>query len=302
MVTHTVTPAIRIALVTCAELPTGDDDSRLVIAPLADHGLQAEPAVWDDLIYDWSQVDLAIVRSCWDYVPRRGEFLAWAERVTRLANPAAVLRWNTEKRYLLDLQEAGVPIVATDWVHPGESWSPPAHGQWVVKPSVSLSSKDTGRYRLDDRGDRQLAVAHMRRLQAEQRVAMVQPYLAGVEGEGETSLVFFNGAFSHAVRKAAVLHGPDTGDASGHGFDVPGEDPRLRDASAAQLALAQAAMDAVPGGADQLLFARVDVVPGPNGQPVLMELELTEPMLFLAVAPGAPERFAAAIAARCARP
>jgi len=284
----------RVALVTCADLPAADEDSRLVIAPLAAHGVRVEPAVWDDPAADWAAFDLAVVRSCWDYVPRRREFLTWADGVPNLANPARVLWWNTEKRYLLDLQEAGVPILPTDWVNPGEWWEAPDEGEWVIKPSVSLSSMDTGRYRLADAAERRLAVEHVRRLQAQNRLVMVQPYQPSVEDEGETSLIYFGQTFSHAVRKAPVLHGPDPGTA--HRYDVPGEDPRPRTPSETQLAVARAALAAVPAGWEQLLFARVDLIAGADGRPILMELELTEPSLFLAVAPGAADRFAVAIA------
>lgn len=286
--------APRVALVTCADLPAADADSRLVIDPLAARGVRVEPAVWDDPAVDWAAFDLAVVRSCWDYVPRRQEFLIWADQVPGLANPARVLWWNTEKRYLLDLQEAGVPILPTDWVNPSEWWEPPDEGEWVVKPSVSLSSMDTGRYRMGDAAERRLAVEHVRRLQAENRVVMIQPYQPSVEDEGETSLIYYGQTFSHAVRKAPVLHGPDQ-DAD-HRYDVPGEDPQPRTPTEAQLAVARAALAAVPAGWEQLLFARVDLIAGADGRPILMELELTEPSLFLAIVPGAADRFAAAIA------
>lgn len=284
----------RVALVTCAEIPDVDEDSRLVIEPLAALGIHAQPAVWDDRAVDWASFDLAVVRSCWDYVPRRRDFLAWADQVPRLANPAGVLWWNTEKRYLLDLQEAGVPIVPTDWVRPAEWWEAPDEGELVIKPSVSLSSMDTGRYRMRDAAERRLAVEHVRRLQASDRLVMVQPYMSSVEGEGETSLIYFGQTFSHAVRKSPVLDGPDKG--IDHRFDVPGEDPQPRMPTEAQLALAREALSAVPGGWEQILFARVDLIADEAGRPMLMELELTEPQLFLAVVPGSAARFADAIA------
>jgi hypothetical protein len=289
-------PAVlpRVALVTCAEIPDVDTDSRRVIDPLTALGIHALPAVWDDGSVDWGSFDLAVVRSCWDYVPRRREFLAWADQVPRLANPAGVLWWNTEKRYLLDLQEAGVPIVPTDWVRPSEWWEAPDEGEWVIKPSVSLSSMDTGRYRMRDAAERRLAVEHMRRLQADDRLVMVQPYMSSVEGDGETSLIYFGRTFSHAVRKSPVLNGPDLG--IDHRFDVPGENPRPRVPTDAQLALAREALAAIPGGWEQILFARVDLIPDQNGRPMLMELELTEPQLFLEVAPDSAARFADAIA------
>jgi hypothetical protein len=291
--------AARVALVTCSQLPDLDEDTHPVIGPLAARGVRAFPAVWDDPTVDWAHVDLAVVRSCWDYPARRMEFLAWANRVQRLANPGDVLAWNTDKRYLLDLALA-VPIVPTTWVEPHSTWTPPREGEWVVKPSVSLASLDTGRYRLADVVERELAVAHVRRLQSEGRTVMLQPYLRGVDDEGETSLVFVDGEFSHAMRKAAVLDGPDAGlDRRFLPHGAPGL--RRHDPTPTQLAVARRALAAVPRGPSRLLYARVDLVPGADGQPVLMELELTEPQLYFSHVPGAAERFATA-AARAATP
>ncbi|MGS2615080.1 ATP-grasp domain-containing protein [Micromonospora sp. LZ34] len=286
----------RVALVTCTDLPDLDPDDRLVLAPLARHGVAAEPVVWDDPAVDWAGYDLAVLRSPWDYALRRDEFVAWAATVPALANPADVVRWNTDKRYLAELSAAGVPTVPTSWVAPGEGWQPPADsGEYVVKPAVSAGSQDTGRYDLADPQHRELAVAHVRRLSAAGRVTMVQPYLRAVDTAGETALLFLAGpdglAFSHAIRKGPMLTGPDLG--------VEGlykaEEISARTATEEQLAVAEKTLAAVPGGAERLLYARVDLIPGADGAPVLVELELTEPSLFLGHADGAAERLAAAI-------
>jgi len=283
----------RVALVTCAQLPGLDSDTRLLADRLSAEGVSAFPLVWDDPAADWTVVDLAVVRCCWDYATRRPAFLAWAERVPRLANPANVLVWNTDKHYLLDLAAAGVPVVSTMWVTPNDRWTPPDGGDCVIKPSISLASLDTGRYRVDDAAERALAIAHVDRLRAEGRTAMVQPYLRGIDEDGETSLVFIGGAFSHAVRKEAVLEGPDSG-LDRRFLPQGGLTLRRRHPSRAQLDVARRALSAVPGGAARLLYARVDLVPGPDGEPVLMELELTEPQLYFGVVPEAVTRFAAA--------
>ncbi len=201
----------RVAFATCRELPQLDADTRRLIAPLAARGILATPAVWDDPDVDWARFDLVVVRSCWDYARRRREFLGWAARVPRLANPAPVLAWNTHKCYLGDLAARGIAVVPTEWLRPGQGWSLPERGAWVIKPGVSLASLDTGRYQLEDPGERRLAAEHVRRLHAAGRVVMMQPYLRAVDDEGETALVYLNGVFSHAMRKAAVLTGPDIG-------------------------------------------------------------------------------------------
>lgn len=289
----------RVALVTCRALPDLEADDRLVLAPLAALGVDAEPVVWDDPDADWSGYDLAVLRSPWDYVGRRTQFLDWASRVPRLANPADVAAWNTEKTYLAQLAAAGVPAVPTDWVRPGDSWSPPTSGRYVVKPAVGSGSRDTGRYDADDPGHAALARSHVARLQAARRLVMVQPYLAAVDSAGETGLLFLGGGYSHAIRKGPMLEGPDV---PGSGTRPPGlyrpERITSREPSTAERELADKALAAVPGGADRLLYARVDLIPGPDGDPLLVELELTEPSLFLDRSAGAPERFAAAIAAR----
>ncbi|MFI6268876.1 RimK family alpha-L-glutamate ligase [Micromonospora zamorensis] len=292
----------RVALVTCADLADLDPDDRLVLAPLSARGIAVDSAVWDDPDVDWTSYDLVVLRSPWDYALRRDEFVAWAATVPTLVNPANVVRWNTDKRYLAELTAAGVPTVPTSWVEPGESWQPPAGtGEYVLKPSVSAGSQDTGRYDLADPVHRDLAAAHVRRLSDAGRVTMVQPYLRAVDTEGETALLFLAGpdglAFSHAIRKGPMLTGPDLGPDGLY----KAEEITSRTARPEQLAVAEKTLATVPGGTRQLLYARVDLIPGPDGEPVLVELELTEPSLFIGYADGAPDRLAAAIATHLAR-
>lgn len=291
----------RVALVTCAELAALDPDDRLLLAPLATHGIRAEPVSWDAPDIDWSAYQLAVLRSPWDYVPRRDEFVAWAAAVPRLANPAHVVSWNTDKRYLDELAAAGVPTVPTTWIGPGIGWQPPPIGEYVIKPAVSAGSVDSGRYDLSDPEHRRLASAHLDRLRRAGRLAMVQPYLSAVDTVGETALLFLAGpdglTFSHAIGKGAMLTGPDRGVAGLY----QRERITPRRPSAAEHAVAERVLAAIPGGTDGLLYARVDLIPGPDGAPLLVELELTEPSLFLGHAAGAARRFADAIAYRVGR-
>jgi len=290
---------VTVALVTCAQVPELDADTRRLLAPLAALGVRARPAAWDDPEVDWSAIDLAVVRSCWDYHQRRAEFLAWAHRIPRLVNPARVLAWNTDKRYLCDLAGRGIPVVPTTWLEPGDPWQPAVAGRWVIKPAVSIAAMDTGSYDLADRAQRQLAAAHVRRMHAAGRTVMVQPYQHAIDTEGETSLVYFGGRFSHAVRKAAVLDGPDTGAdrrfQPDGGLRLEAVQPTI-----AQRTLAERVMAAVPGGPAGLAYARVDLVPDAGGAPQLIELELTEPQLYLLHSPDTAERFAGTLAAMAA--
>lgn len=304
-----------VALATCARLPELDPDDQLLLPALAQAGLDVTVAIWDDPAVDWAAFDLVVLRNTWDYAQRRDEFVAWARTVPRLANPADVVEWNTDKRYLTELAAAGVPVVPTTWVAPGEAWSPPVEGEWVVKPAVSAGSVDTGRYALPAQLDP--AAAHVARLQAARRVVMVQPYVSSVDSYGETALLYLGGAYSHAIRKGPMLAGPAAGAArSPHsGVDelfVPEEiTPRVP--TEAERSLAEATLRALPFDPAQLLYARIDLLDhggglhgpamqaSPDAGPIVIEVELTEPSLFVGTAPGAPERFAAAVAGRVAR-
>ncbi|MEV4560066.1 hypothetical protein AB0K51_24165 [Kitasatospora sp. NPDC049285] len=265
----------RVAYATCQGVE--DVEMLPVLAAFARLGVVADAVVWDDRSAEWTGYDLVLVRSVWDYILRRDAFLSWARRtaaLTRLANPVPVLERNTDKTYLRELAAAGVPIVPTAWVAPGEE---PAGFDWpelVVKPTVSSGARDT--LRTTDHG---AALAHIAGLTAAGRTAMVQPYLSMVEDEGETSLLFLGGEFSHAVRRGPMLGG---------GFaDV------AREPEADQLALAEQVLATVPERRE-LLYARLDLVRTEDGAPALIELELTEPRLFLALHPKGPDRLAAA--------
>lgn len=291
----------RIALATAAEFPDLDEDGPMLVDALAGHGIEALPAVWTDETVAWSAYDLVVVRATWDYPPRHDEFLAWAERVaavTRLANSAAVLAWNTDKTYLRALTDAGLPVVPTDWLEPGDSFVPPVQGEYVVKPSVSGGSKDTNRYRAGDHDE--LAASHVGSLLAAGRTVMVQPYLHEVDTAGETALLFFAGELSHAIRKGPLLTPamPLVAGAYKEEEVVP------REPSAVEREVAERVLDAMsalaPASRADLLYARVDLVPGHDG-PTLLELELTEPSMFLvhdgASGARAADQFARAIVA-----
>ncbi|MFC7588803.1 RimK family alpha-L-glutamate ligase [Nonomuraea antimicrobica] len=184
-----------------------DDEIAPVLAAWREVGIEGRAERWDDPGVDWSAYDAVVIRSVWDYVPRREEFLAWArgaESVTRLLNSRAVLESNTDKTYLRDLD---VPTVPTHWSSRGL----PDWPEYVVKPAVSAGGRDTTR--TTDRAEAQTLAAA---LEAAGRTPMVQPYLDMVESEGETSLLYFNGRFSHAVRRNPVLAPVlDTGQAAG---------------------------------------------------------------------------------------
>jgi glutathione synthase/RimK-type ligase-like ATP-grasp enzyme len=280
----------KIAIVTAKEAYALDKDLEPLIDALAAEGLEGEAVCWDDPAAAWGSYALAVVRSTWDYVSRREEFVAWAERTasqTRLENAAGVLRWNTDKRYLRELREKGIPVIETRWIPPGEHPDWPFDGDIVVKPAISAGSMDTERYCPSRRPE---AVAHIGRLHAEGRIVMVQPFIASVDRRGESGLVFIDGVFSHAIRKGSMLR---------DGTAVVGnlyreERIEVCEAAAAELRVAENALACLPG---KLLYARADVVDAPEGVR-LLELEATEPSLHLTLSPGSAPRLARAIARR----
>lgn len=298
----------RIALATCMTFPELEEDDAPLLTALGERGVDAVAAVWDDPDVDWSGFDLVVVRDTWDYSPRREQFLTWARSLPAVANPAPVLEWNTDKAYLRDLQAAGLPTVPTIWLDPARNLTSravhtrfPAIGQFVVKPTVSAGAKDTGRYDANEADQRGLAIVHARDLLRSGRHVMVQPYLSQVDTAGETALVYLDGEFSHAVRKGPLLEGPYRGV---EGLFKP-EEMTAREASEAERAVADRVVAALPGlvpgaGDGPLLYTRVDLLPGEGGDPVVLEVELTEPSLFLSLADGALERFADAIVRRVA--
>ncbi len=274
----------RIALATAIAATGLDDDLAPLLEAFARHGVPAEVRAWDDFTVSWKRYDLVLLRSTWDYTERRAEFLDWCARVeavTTLCNPSQVVRWNTDKHYLRDLADGGVPLVAAHFVEPGgDPAAFPAFNEFVVKPAVGAGSRDTRRYLA---AERDTAVAHVARLIDAGRSALVQPYVHAVDEHGETGLVFIEGRFSHAIRKGPLLR-------LGHEsttqlFAV--EDITARLPSDAERAVAQQVLAALPPPVP--LYARVDLLPAPTG-PLLLELELVEPSLFFATAPGAADR------------
>jgi glutathione synthase/RimK-type ligase-like ATP-grasp enzyme len=295
-----------VNLVTSASQPRLAADDAALPDALADRGIEPRITVWDDPSVDWSQ-GMSVVRSVHDYAHQREKFLAWAESVPRLVNHPDVLRWNTDKHYMLELEKRGMPIIPTTWLEPAAGLSKhqlhtrfPASGDFVVKPAVSSGAHDTGRYTSNDARSRQAAIAHATELLAEGRTVMVQRYLESVDRRGETALIFMNGLVSHAVEKDAMLHGPFRQQA-----DAPEEVAHPRQATPAEWRLGESARTAIHsyiksriGRDEQLVYCRVDVVEGDGGQMYVMEVSLVDASLYLSTTPGAVENFADAISVR----
>jgi glutathione synthase/RimK-type ligase-like ATP-grasp enzyme len=287
-------PRMDIALITYVGLPELTEDERRLLEPLRARGLRPRAVVWDDPGVEWERFRLAVVRTLWDYFLKPADFLAWLERVPRrveVLNPPDVLRWNGHKSYLLELAGKGIPVTPTMLCPKGRAASLPelvAERGWesvVVKPAVSGGGRLTRRFepaRFAAEGQ-----AHLEAVLAEGD-ALVQPFLPALHEGGERSYIFFDGVFSHAVVRPRTMEAP--GDIVPDGVALA---PR-----ADEVALSERVLAATPG---RTLYARVDVATGPDGTPLLQELEVIEPRLFLGSSEGAPERLADAIARYASR-
>jgi len=284
-----------IALVTARAARGLDDD----LPPLED-ALRAAGAIvsvvdWDEPATDWSRFDLALLRSTWDYTERAAEFLEWCARAaaqTRLLNPPDVVRWNTDKHYLHDLSRAGVATVPSEFVEPGQDAEAGLNrfldqhisDEFVVKPAIGAGSRDAQRYA---RAQRDATLTHMLRLLDARRSVLLQPYMARVDEHGETALIYFGGAFSHAIRKGPLLK-RDEGPTRAL---FATEHITARTPAADELHLAAETLAAIPF-AQPLAYARVDLIHDATHAPRVLELELTEPSLFFAHAEASAPRFA----------
>jgi len=282
----------RIAIATCATYPELKGDDERLRETLRDRGCEADLVVWDEAGVDWSAYDLCLVRSTWDYHEKHEQFLAWARDVaaaTKLHNPAGLIAWNSEKTYLRELAEAGVPTVPTVWIGRGtqvdveqilsrEGWQ-----EAVLKPVVDLGARNLHRVRAGS-GEAEEALATV----LSRQDAMAQPFLPSLQAEGELSLIYIDGIFTHAVRKQ-----PAKGDfrvQSIWGGSATTTKPGPEHLEIGAQALAQ--LDEPP------LYARVDLVTNQTGNPVLIELELIEPNLYMATNPTAANVLADAVLQR----
>lgn len=278
----------RVGLVTCRVLPEPDPDEALLFDALRAAGLGPVPLAWDVVDPAPGTLDLCVFRSCWNAHERPGEFLAWLQAASagvRFRNRPEVVRWNFHKRYLLDLAREGIPTVPTRlFVRGDPEEAVPEGAAWedvVVKPAVSAASWRTRRFPPGGRAD---ADAFLAELVAE-RDAMVQPYMPGIETEGERSVVWIDGVATHAVRKSPRFTGAD--ERVSDALPVRGLEREIADRA---IGFVARRFGAPP------LYARVDLMPDAEGRPLLSELELIEPSLFLSQEPAALRRFVEAIA------
>ena len=285
---------IDVRLVTCASHPSPDPDTPLLAAALTGAGYTVDVADWRDAGVDWSAAAVTVIRSPWDYVDHHDEFLTWAEQVSMVSdlwNPFALLRWNTHKAYLLDLHERGAPVVPTvvllggsaaslDGICDAQGWN-----SVVVKPAVASGGKGARRVNVGDAA----AQAHLDEL-LEQGDTLVQQFVPAIETEGEWSVVLVDGRVAHVLRKL-----PAAGDYRVH-EEWGGRTERV-EPSPGLAELATRVCEVLPAPA---LYARIDIV-ALGGQWHVMEVEATEPSLWLHLAPDTTQLLADAIVARLSR-
>jgi hypothetical protein len=274
-----------VALVTCLQIPEPDRDQELLLHALRRAGLRAELLAWDDPHGNPGVFDLCVLRSCWNYYRDPERFLSWvADAASRslLLNPEKIVRWNLHKRYLRELESAGVPTIPTAWFDRGARVDLVATMEsrgWddvVIKPAISASSFRTKRFQIDHVSEGQTFLEGM----VGERDAMVQQYIVDFEGTGERALVWIDGALTHAVRKSPRFAGGDE-----HVSEALVISDREKE-------LAQRTLSCVEA---ELLYARVDVVNDDDGELLVSEFELMEPSLFLRQSPAALERFVGAV-------
>ncbi len=261
-------------------------DDELAIGPLNDLGWDVTTISWHNTAVDWNAFDVVVIRTTWDYQRTPDEFLEVLAKIeaskARLENPLDVIKWNLDKEYLRRLEDSGVRTVPTIW--DGEidqrsfyRWKADLGADEIIlKPNVSATAEHT--YRLAE-FDPDLADVFA------SRAFMVQPFLTSIVDEGEYSLFYFGGEYSHAILKAPKLE--DFRVQEEHGGTISAFDPGEKLRQAADKAFAM--VDPSP------LYARVDLVRDSDDEFALMELELIEPALYLRMDEGAPRRFAEAI-------
>jgi glutathione synthase/RimK-type ligase-like ATP-grasp enzyme len=290
----------KINLVSSTEIIKFDSESIILSEALKKRGIESELVFWDDPDVNWGEADLSVIRSTSDYAWKVEEYLDWVnkvERETTLWNSGDVIRWNHHKGYLLELQEKGVPIPPTIFVEKESDDSLRHHldgtgwREIVLKPAITVGGFGLKRYRSDDAE----AEEHLKRLTKRgwnhrfegincylsPRDVLIQEFLPEIIESGEASLFYYGGDFSYSVIKRVkpgeILAHP------GYGASVS-----LYDASPSERGVAEAALDAVGHRTE---YARIDMALTMDG-PLIMELELIEPWLFIGLLPGKVNIFA----------
>jgi len=231
---------------------------------------------WQDKNVNWQNYDAAVIRSTWNYVPFRDDFVLWSQKVekeTNLFNSSKIVKWNTDKKYLLELEQNEIPIIPTKFCSSVEEveskldWALNQASAIAIKPSIGAGARLAGRASSIDEAKKLL-----KNIFENNRIAMIQPYIESVDTDGEKAIVVIDGKLSHVARKVPALTQGGHGDGAGLvAIDTKIED--IFEVIASKLSTW-----------NELLYARIDVVEYKSSY-LLMELELTEPWLFMKYRP-----------------
>ncbi len=276
----------------------GDPDDLLALEVLKKQGYKCAVVDWRNSAFDWATSKVTVLRSTWDYHLHLQTFKEWLEQVDKrsiLLNDKTLVLSNLDKKYLLDLESSGITICPTVYIKQNDDVDKAAirahlnkfdttQNRFIVKPSVGLSTYGVQKFDQTTPQFLDATCAHISQLLKHSNV-LIQPYLAQVETYGERSLVYIDGEYSHSVRKSAFQKLAVAGQA--------GEEAKI--ASQNEIDFANCVIALLP---QKPLYARVDVVGDGDKEIVLLELELTEPSLYLAMAEGAVNRFAQALVNR----
>ena len=292
-----------ITILTCKayfapETPSAYTDNilleyRLLKEALERLGLKVDRTYWDDPNYDWSQTRAVVFRTIWDYFERFEEFWPWLQSLqkqTQLINSRSLIEWNIDKAYLFDLEQRGIPVVPSILVKKGQvqnlseiartmNWA-----DLVVKPTIAGGGYLTYKYSHADLARHQTQFDTL----VAQRDMLVQGYISSITEKGEASLMVFGGEFTHSIlkrAKAGDFRVQDDFGGSVHPYDQKPE----------EVALAQKVMAQCP---EVPAYGRVDIVWNDQDQPMVSELEIIEPELWVRQAPWSADVFAKAIAAK----
>jgi len=280
---------MRVALLSIDDLSDFVADDELLIEPLRGLGHEAEFVPWQSAA-EWRDFGGVVIRTTWDYQNHLPAFLRVLQEIetqTQLANPLEIVKWNADKKvYLQDIENRGGEIVPTLWSG-GEidsrelrDWFDQLQtDEIVIKPTIGANAQHAFRLKRGDDDD----VDKLRVF--ENRSYMVQPFMRGIVDEGEFSLFYFNGEYSHTILKT-----PKSGD-----FRVQEEHGGLIRATKPPAALSATGEKIMKYVSPTPLYARIDFVRTEAGEFAVVELELIEPSMYLREADHAPQMFAEAI-------
>lgn len=291
----------KVALISDSDSLSVDYDMPLITDAFKNTDVQADVVFWDESNPDWSMYDAVVLRSPWTYMEKIQPFIEFCQNVEKnsvLLNPVSVIEWNSNKSYLKQLEAQGIPIVPTEIIY---SETEIHHAldriqncDWdvkeiVIKPTIGAYSFGVVRLSVEDIYKIRKHVTYLLELD---KGVIIQPYLQTIEEHGETNMIYFNNTYSHAIKKEALL--------SQHGeTKTPDMEYRkIKEASDEEKALAIRILNLAQsslGLSEPLLYARLDFIEDKNGQPLLLELEITEPSLSLPLTPKCTDMFVQSI-------